>query len=139
MASTLVKKLGIKPGHRVALLDAEPDIPDLLTPWPDGATVVDAATAPIDVILFFVTTADSLADRFAALQSTLQAAGGFWIAWPKKASGRPTDLSFNVVQGIGLEAGLVDNKICAINAVWSGLRFVWRKADRPALPDILKG
>lgn len=139
MASTLVKKLGIQPGHRVALIDAEPDIADLLAPWPDGATLVDTATAPMDVILFFVTTADVLAQRFAALQSTLQAAGGFWIAWPKKASKRATDLSFEMVQGIGLDAGLVDNKICAINAIWSGLRFVWRKTERAALPDILKG
>jgi hypothetical protein len=85
----------------------------------------------MDVIVLFVTASSDLEARFSALRDLLGPAGGLWIAWPKKASKRPTDLNFAIVQAIGLDAGLVDNKKCAIDTVWSGLRFVWRRTDRP--------
>ncbi len=69
--------------------------------------------------------------RFSALRDALDPAGGLWIAWPKRASGVATDLSENVVRELGLDAGLVDNKVCAVDEVWSALRFVYRVRDRP--------
>jgi hypothetical protein len=86
----------------------------------------------LDVVLFFVTRRAELERRFSALARALEPAGGLWIAWPKKTAGVATDLSENVVREVGLDNGLVDNKVCAVDDVWSGLRFVYRLADRPA-------
>ena len=83
------------------------------------------------VVVFFTTQRSELERRFAALRDTLDPADGFWVAWPKKASKLETDLDFDAVQGIGLAAGLVDNKSCAIDGDWQALRFVWRREDRP--------
>lgn len=84
------------------------------------------------VVVFFTTTRADLERRFAALRDTLDLADGLWIAWPKKASKLQTDLAFDAVQRIGLEAGLVDNKSAAIDADWQAVRFVFRLADRPS-------
>jgi len=84
-----------------------------------------------NVILLFTEAAAHLAGRFAGLARHLDPAGGLWVVWPKKASGRATDLTEGVVRDIGLAAGLVDNKVCAVDDVWSGLRFVVRVVDRP--------
>jgi hypothetical protein len=83
------------------------------------------------VIVFFTTERAELERRFAPLRDTLDPADGLWVAWPKKASKLETDLDFAAVQGIGLSAGLVDNKSCAIDGDWQALRFVWRREDRP--------
>jgi hypothetical protein len=83
------------------------------------------------VVVFFTTSADDLERRFAALRDTLDPADGLWVAWPKKASKLETDLEFDTVQRIGLDAGLVDNKSAAIDADWQAVRFVYRLADRP--------
>jgi hypothetical protein len=83
------------------------------------------------VLVFFTTSRDELARRFGALRDTLDAADGLWIAWPKKASKLATDLDFDAVQKIGLDAGLVDNKSAAIDDDWQAVRFVWRVSDRP--------
>jgi hypothetical protein len=85
-----------------------------------------------EVLVFFTTRRDELERRFAELKATLAPADGLWIAWPKKASKLDTDLTFDVVQQIGLAAGLVDNKSCSIDERWQALRFVYRLADRPA-------
>jgi hypothetical protein len=82
------------------------------------------------VTVFFTTERAELERRFAALRDTLDPADGLWVAWPKKASAIETDLDFDVVQRTGLDAGLVDNKSCAIDADWQAVRFVWRRADR---------
>lgn len=82
------------------------------------------------VVVFFTTGQAELEHRFAALRDTLDPADGLWVAWPKKASKLETDLDFAAVQGIGLAAGLVDNKSCAIDADWQALRFVRRREDR---------
>ena len=83
-----------------------------------------------DVVVFFTTTRAELERRFDALRDTLDPADGLWIAWPKKASKLETDLDFDAVQRIGLEAGLVDNKSAAIDADWQAVRFVYRLEDR---------
>ena len=86
---------------------------------------------PFNVMLAFFTARDTLDSTFAHLARELDPAGGLWVAWPKKSSGVATDLNENIVRDIGLKAGLVDNKVCAVTDVWSGLRFVYRLKDRP--------
>jgi hypothetical protein len=88
------------------------------------------ARGRLDVIVFFVTRRAELARRFAGFARALEQDGGLWVVWPKRSSGVATDLGFDSVQTIGLEAGLVDNKVAAIDTTWSGLRFVFRLADR---------
>lgn len=126
----LAKKLGIKPGHRVAVL-ARPagfTIPGL----PEGVTEVASirGSAPIDVALLFAERASVLKARFGPTAGKLAIDGGLWVGWPKQASGVPTDLTGDRVRAFGLDAGLVDNKVCAIDETWSGLRFVRRLRDR---------
>jgi hypothetical protein len=82
------------------------------------------------VVVFFTTSREELERRFEALKATLDPADGLWIAWPKKAAKLETDLDFDAVQGIGLRAGLVDNKSCSIDERWQALRFVYRLEDR---------
>ena len=86
------------------------------------------------VVVFFTTSSADLARRFAKLKRTLEPPDGLWIAWPKKASKLDTDLDFETVQRIGLEAGLVDNKSVAVDGDWQALRFVYRLTDRPRPP-----
>jgi hypothetical protein len=83
------------------------------------------------VTVFFTTSSAELGERFAALRDTIAPADGLWVAWPKKASKLETDLTFAIVQKVGLDAGLVDNKSCAIDDDWQALRFVYRLEDRP--------
>ncbi len=126
----LPKKLGIKRESRVLLAGAPAGFLATLGPVPEGVEFVAEAGGPVDVILLFVEREAALRDAFPRLAARLVPNGGFWVAWPKKASGRPTDLTFDVVQGVGLGHGLVDNKICAVDETWSGLRFVVRVKDR---------
>jgi hypothetical protein len=127
----LSRKLGIKPGHRLALLAAPPDFEATLGALPDGVALRRDGRATADVVVAFTTEAADLERRFPALARRIPPDGGLWIAWPKRASGVPTDLSENIVREIGLAVGLVDNKVCAIDETWSGLRFVYRLKDRP--------
>jgi hypothetical protein len=126
----LHKKLGIKEGAHVALIGAPPGARDLIEPLPPGVTVSTRATKGVDVILCFATKENDLAGRFEKLAGALAPDGGLWIAYPKKSSSLETDLTFQSVQDIGLEAGLVDNKSCAVDDDWSGVRFVYRLKDR---------
>jgi hypothetical protein len=128
----LPKKLGIKENSRVALVNAPVDFAATLSELPPGVSVAKQLRAPLDVLVFFTTSTRELLKRFDELAAKLAQTGGLWIAWPKKASGVPTDLTENVVRQIGLAAGLVDNKVCAIDETWSGLRFVIRLKDRKA-------
>jgi hypothetical protein len=129
----LPRKLGIKAGDRV-LLDGAPDgfENDTLVPLPEGVVLHRrAGRAPYDVVLVFRSSAKDLVrtlDRDIA--RTSPPAGRLWIAWPKKASGVVTDLSDNVVRTEGLAAGVVDTKVCAIDATWGALMFVRRLKDR---------
>src|SRR3954451_867866 len=126
----LPKKLGIREGSRVAVVSAPDSFARMLGPLPSGVDLRTDARGRCHVVVFFVTRRAELARRFPSFVRALDTDGGLWVAWPKKTSGVATDLGFDVVQEIGLGAGLVDNKVCAIDATWSGLRFVRRVADR---------
>jgi hypothetical protein len=123
----LTRKLGLRAGDRLALLRApEGFVQAALEPLPDGVTVTNSLRPPADVTVAFFVTRRTLERRAPALARSLRPGGGLWIAWPKRASGVPTDLSDDAVRELGLATGLVDNKVCAIDSVWSGLRFVHR-------------
>lgn len=126
----LPKKLGLKEKQRVALVNPPTDFAATLGELPAGVEVVKQLRAPLDVVVFFTKSESELLKRFGALAAKLTPAGGLWIAWPKKASGVATDLNESVVRQTGLATGLVDNKVCAIDETWSGLRFVIRLKDR---------
>jgi hypothetical protein len=128
----LVRKLGIKPGARVALIHAPDGFYAVLGELPDAVTVHGQLRGSFDVIVSFHVRQIELERRLSALRGALAGSGGLWLAWPKRASGVETDLAEGGVRELGLAAGLVDNKICAIDETWSGLRFVYRLADRPS-------
>ena len=131
----LARKLGLKAGQRAALVGA-PDgfVADVLGGPPAGVWLTDRVAGPaeLDFVLFFTDSREALEARFAELDAAIRADGMLWIAWPKKASRVPTDLTGDVVRTLGLAAGLVDVKVCAVDAVWSGLKFMVRTAERPA-------
>ena len=127
----LTRKLGIREGSLVLLVSPPADLAGRLAPLPFGARVVRRASAPLDVALLFVRSTADLQRRFSPLAERLDPAGGLWVCWPKRAFGVVTDLGDGVVREHGLGAGLVDNKVCAIDETWSALRFVVRLADRP--------
>ena len=133
-STPLAAKLGIRPGSRVRLIGAPPGFAALLEPMPIGAHTVDDAAETIDVAILFATASEDAEREFTRADERLTPAGGLWIAYPKKSSGLPSDLTFNEVQRIGLAAGLVDNKSCAIDGTWTAVRFVVRRADRPTVP-----
>lgn len=120
----LPRKLGIKPDSTVLVVSP-----------PDGFVLAGGVPGldRLDVIVDFCRDLDQLQATFEPLRQRLDPAGGLWIAWPKKASGVPTDLNGDIVREYGLAAGLVDNKVCAIDETWSGLRFVIRLAARSSL------
>lgn len=126
----LARKLGIRPGHRLALLHAPPGLLETLALPPD-VTVLRQARAPLDVVVLFATDAGPLARELPRIAERLDPAGGLWVAWPKRSSGVPTDLVEDRIRELALAIGLVDNKVCAIDATWSGLRLVYRLRDRP--------
>ncbi len=121
----LPRKLGIKPGHRVILSRAPAGFAL------DGVDTVSRVSGKADVLLEFHTRRAELERRLPRLRAAMDPAAGLWIAWPKRASKVPTDLTEDVLREVGLPQGLVDNKVCAVNEIWSGLRFVWRKENRP--------
>ena len=129
----LARKLGIGPGHRVGLIGAPDGFEATLEGLPEDVVLARQARGRFDVVVFFTRREAELGRRFGPLAAKLRPAGGLWVAWPKKSSGVATDLAFDRVQRIGLAAGLVDNKVCAVDETWSGLRFVYRVADRRAL------
>lgn len=131
-STALSKKLGIKVDSRVAIVSAPAGFVALLDPLPEGVRLLESARGRNDVLVFFATRRNELNRRFSKLANAIDADGGVWIVWPKRTANVATDLTENVVRTIGLEAGLVDNKVCAIDDTWSGLRFVYRLVDRPA-------
>jgi len=124
----LPQKLGIKPQFRVALRDVPADVQAELKSVLASCAVAKAG--PLDFAMIFLKTAGELKKYFPSFAKQLAPAGMLWVSWPKKASGVATDLNENEVRKIGLEAGLVDVKVCAVNEVWSGLKFVIRLTDR---------
>jgi hypothetical protein len=123
----LAKKLGIAEGSLLTLV-AAPD--GVLGDLPAGVRVRRQARGRADVVVAFFTEQTVLERRFDALARTVYPAGGLWVAWPKRASGVPTTVNEDVVRAVALPRGLVDNKVCAIDDTWTGLRVVWRRERR---------
>ena len=128
----LAKKFGIVEGSRVAMVSPPNGFVDGLE-LPPRVELRRQARGYLDVVVFFVTRRAELARRFPAMKRGLEPDGGLWIAWPKRTSGVATDLTEQRVREIGLENRLVDNRVAAIDSIWSGLRFVYRVADRDGL------
>jgi len=129
----LIKKLGIKDNFEVAFVNAPANfVTQLELPATVNVNRISQSKA-LDFIQVFVTSQTALTTAFAQYPPRLKANGMIWISWPKKSSGVQTDLNDNIVRNIGLEAGLVDVKVCAVDEVWSGLKFVYRLKDRPKL------
>ena len=126
----LVEKLGIERGSTIAILAAPPGYDRTLGPLPRPVSRKRSLSGPLDFIQFFTSRRAELERRFAQLASALAPAGMLWISWPKQSSGVPTDLTEDVIRAIGLARGLVDVKVCAVDAVWSGLKLVRRLKDR---------
>ena len=126
----LPKKLGIKDGFRVCLIEAPADVLAELKSSLAGCDSVRDGKAPLDFAIFFTTSKADLAREFKRIAKLLVPAGMLWISWPKKSSGVATDLNENLIREIGIASGLVDVKVCAVTEVWSGLKFVRRLKDR---------
>jgi hypothetical protein len=126
----LPRKLGLRDGHRVALLDAPDAVVDLIEPRPAALRIRRDLRGRVDIVLHFVTERRALERRIGATSRAVFPDGGLWVAWPKRSSGVATDVTEDVVREVALPLGLVDNKVCAIDTTWSGLRLVWRRARR---------
>ena len=127
----LPTKLGIKEESSVAVLNDPGSAATLLSPLPIGARL-GGNVRNADVVLLFTSSRSELLERIGELGGAIYPDRPLWIAWPKKASGVPSDVTEDVVREIALPLGLVDTKVCAIDATWSGLRLVWRKELRAA-------
>jgi hypothetical protein len=124
----ITEKLGVKPGHRIYIERVPEGLP---LEWPDGVTVLRRIPAePVDMVWAFCADRRRLEQRLAALIDKTLIAGSLWISWPKRSSGLATDLDENVVRDLGLEAGVVDVKVAAVDDIWSALKFVRRLRDR---------
>jgi len=126
----LVDKLGVKAGHRMALIDAPLEFPAGLGKLPDGVEIAGERAKELDLILLFADRAQTLGKKMPDAIERLTQAGMLWIAWPKKSSGVATDITEDVIRRIALPLGVVDVKVCAITDVWSGLKLVRRVKNR---------
>lgn len=126
----LVRKLGVKEGARVAWLSAPEGFDALVGDLPPDVTVLRSLRPPLDLLVQFVTARAELERRAPQLRDAIFPAGAAWVAWPKRASGVPTDVTEDVIRDVVLGRGLVDVKVCAIDATWSGLKLVVPKAER---------
>ncbi|MGA7835778.1 MAG: DUF3052 domain-containing protein [Acidimicrobiales bacterium] len=125
--AVLATKLGVRDGDVVALVRAPRDFS-----WraPASARVTHRVSGHVDVVLAFFTKSAVLEDRIERLAHAIFPSGSLWIAWPKRASGVTTDMTDHAARALALPLGLVDNKVCAIDETWTGLRFVWRRSRR---------
>jgi hypothetical protein len=129
----LPKKLGIKDGFHISFADAPADVLAELRAALAACEVARDGRGPLDFGMVFTKSRVELRKEFSRFAKLLAPAGMLWVSWPKKSSGVATDLDENVVREIGLAAGLVDVKVCAVTEVWSGLKFVRRVKDRPTI------
>jgi hypothetical protein len=127
----LAEKLGIRPDQRVAILNPPEGYERTLGPLPDGVQRAASARGPLHLIQFFTVDRKELEKRVPVLARALRDDGALWVSWPKGASGVRTDVNENVVRQVGLANGLVDVKVCAVDEVWSGLKLVIRRENRP--------
>lgn len=123
----LLSKLGVKEGSRLALINPPPGFSKWLPTLPEGASITQSGGKEADVIVLFVMSQKELKSLATAMKRMPAGGGMLWVAWPKKASKIVTDLSEDVIRGVGLSLGIVDTKVCAIDETWSGLRFNRRK------------
>jgi len=129
-ATPLVRKLGLKPGMACAVLHPPDGYWDLLEGLPEGLDFREPAGEDLDFVHVFVRERRHLSDHLERFRNAIVQNGMIWVSWPKKASGVESDLTEDVVRQIGLSAGLVDVKVCAVDETWSGHKFVIRKKDR---------
>jgi hypothetical protein len=129
----LPQKLGIKPGFRLALVAAPPSFAKALGKLPEGVRSgpLGRTKEAFEVVVAFFDAESDFKRQLPQLERAIVATGSIWIAWPKRASGVPTDMTEDVVRKHALPRGLVDNKVCAIDEIWSGLRLVVRLENRP--------
>jgi len=129
----LIKKLGLKPGERSCFLNAPEGFPKTLGALPMGIQLIQRLpkTRSLDFIHFFTKDRNKLEKIFPQLKAALNFDGTLWVSWPKGSSKVTTDLNENIVREVGLDNGLVDVKVAAIDETWSGLKFVYRVEDRP--------
>lgn len=127
---SLTEKLGIKPNSRVCFIHAPGYLASLIAPLPSNVTVLKVPTRPLDFIHFFTHSRAELEDWLPKLKADLAYDGMLWISWPKVKLKLPADLNENTIRTLGLEIGLVDVKVVAIDDIWSGLKFVYRLKDR---------
>ena len=128
---SLPEKLGIKEGFKIAILNPPRNYGATLGELPTHVTVVDRPEAEMDLIHCFVKSKREAASAISDLRHNISPRGALWVSWPKGSSGVSTDLNENVVREVGLKSGLVDVKVCAVDETWSGLKFVYRRKDRP--------
>lgn len=128
----LVAKLGIKSGFTVAVLHAPADFASLLEPIPADVTLGQRLSAATDLVVAFYDQRSALEREIPRLREAAFPDRTLWLAWPKKASGKPTNITEDVIRDVVLQTGLVDVKVCAIDATWSGLKCVIRKELRKA-------
>ena len=127
----LVQKLGIKEGHKLLILNPPPRYKETLGKLPPNSVLVRSLNGSLDFVQFFTKSKSELELSFSALMKAITPNGMIWISWPKGASGVKTDLNETIVREIGLKNGMVDVKVCAVDEIWSGLKFVFRLKDRP--------
>ncbi|HUR67626.1 MAG TPA: DUF3052 family protein [Candidatus Thermoplasmatota archaeon] len=132
----LVAKLGVKEDERWLLVNAPQGFETELAPLPEGAKLLRTSRSGVDGTIFFVKERAMLARSLARVQERVAEGGAVWIAWPKKASGVPTDVTEDTIREIALPTGWVDTKVCAVDETWSGLKLLRRKApsDKPGRP-----
>jgi len=137
----LPQKLGIKGNSRVTVLGAPDDFGATLGLLPPGATVTDrfVGAQRADIILLFVRNQSDVVRRFSHAARHLEPAGGLWVVWPKKTSRLASDVTEDTIRAVAVAAGLVDNKVCAVDEIWSGLRCVIRLKDRPPPSQTKRG
>ena len=126
----LTRKLGFKPGMRVWVDGAPAGYVEALEPLPPGLSFLQALSPEVELANVFLSTRAALADGLSRARRTLDTEASLWISWPKKASGLPSEVTEDVVRELALPLGFVDIKVCAVDAVWSGLKLVVRKSLR---------
>jgi hypothetical protein len=128
----LAKKLGLKPPLRVLLLGAPPEYAGWVGELPAGVAFTPRPAKTVEAAHVFVTERAALAKRLGALRTLLAPDGWVWVSWPKKSAKVPTDVTEDVIRAVALPLGFVDMKVCAVSKVWSGLKLVIRRSERPA-------
>jgi hypothetical protein len=128
------RKLGIKEGRRVLLMDPPVGFARRLDPLPEGASVATKAVSQMDVVLLFASSRVVLGELFPKARHVLAPRGCIWVAWPRKSSGFFTDLSQDLVRSVGLAAGMTDDKILSLDDIWAALRFIEKDRERLPLP-----